>query len=38
VVIKLIEAITEEAPARCREKMAISTAGLAWAILLDKGG
>jgi hypothetical protein len=36
--MKLIEAITDEAPARWREKIAISTAGLAWAILLDKGG
>jgi hypothetical protein len=28
----------DEAPARCREKMAKSTEGPAWAIFLDRGG
>lgn len=38
VVIKLIDAATDEAPARWREKIAISTAGLACAIFLESGG
>ena len=38
VVIKLIEAKIEEAPARCREKIARSTDPPAWAILLERGG
>lgn len=38
VEIKLIAPRIEEAPARCREKMAISTEGPAWAKLPDKGG
>lgn len=36
--MKLIDAATEDAPARWREKIAMSTAGLAWAIFLERGG
>lgn len=38
VVIKLIDPRIEETPAKCKEKMARSTDGPAWAIFLDKGG
>lgn len=38
VVIKLIAPRIEEIPAKCREKIARSTEGPAWAIFLDKGG
>lgn len=38
VVIKLIEAIIEEAPAKCRENIARSTHPPAWATGPDKGG
>lgn len=38
VVIKLIEARMELAPARWREKITISTEGPEWARLLDRGG
>lgn len=38
VVMKLIEAIIEEAPARWREKIARSTHPPAWATGPDKGG
>nr|WP_262409805.1 hypothetical protein [Salmonella sp. S146_54837] len=38
VVINLIEARIEEAPARCRENIARSTEPPACAIFLDKGG
>lgn len=38
VVMKLIEPRIEEAPAKCREKMARSTDGPAWAMFLDRGG
>lgn len=38
VEIKLTEAIIDEAPARCREKIARSTEGPAWAIFLESGG
>lgn len=36
--MKLIDAATEDAPARWREKIAISTAGLACAMFPAKGG
>lgn len=38
VVIKLIAPRIEDAPAKCREKMARSTDGPAWAKLLARGG
>lgn len=38
VVIKLSAPRIEETPARCREKIARSTEGPAWARLSDKGG
>jgi len=38
VVIKLIEAIIEEAPAKCKEKIAKSTEPPACAVGPDKGG
>ena len=38
VVMKLIEPRIEEAPARCREKIARSTDGPAWAMFLESGG
>jgi predicted transcriptional regulator of viral defense system len=38
VAIKLIEPITEDIPARCRLKMAMSTEEPGWPIRLDKGG
>jgi len=38
VVIKLIAPKIDEIPARWREKMARSTEGPAWAILLERGG
>jgi len=38
VVIKFIEARIEEAPAKCKEKIARSTDPPAWAIFLDRGG
>lgn len=38
VVINFIEAKIEEAPARCREKIARSTLPPAWAMLLESGG
>lgn len=38
VLIKLIEPKMEEAPARWREKIAMSTEGPAWAMFLDRGG
>lgn len=38
VVVKLIAPIREETPARCRERIVKSTAGPAWATLLDRGG
>lgn len=38
VVIKLMAPRIEETPARCREKIAKSTDGPAWAIFLDRGG
>lgn len=38
VVIKLIEASMEDAPAKCKEKMAKSTDPPAWAIFLESGG
>lgn len=38
VVIKFIEAKMEEAPAKCKEKIARSTDPPACAILLDRGG
>jgi len=38
VVMKFMEAMIEEAPARCKEKMARSTHPPAWAAGPDKGG
>jgi len=38
VTTKLIEATIEDAPAKWREKIAISTAALLWATFLDRGG
>lgn len=38
VDIKLIAAMMEEAPARCKEKIARSTDGPLWAMLLERGG
>jgi len=38
VVIKLIDPRIEEIPAKCREKIAKSTAPPLWEILFDKGG
>jgi hypothetical protein len=38
VVINFIEAKIEEAPARCKEKIARSTDPPAWANPLDRGG
>jgi len=38
VVINLIEAIIEDAPARCKEKIAKSTQPPPWATGPDKGG
>jgi len=38
VVIKFNEARIDETPARCREKIARSTEGPAWARFLDRGG
>jgi hypothetical protein len=38
VVMKFTAPRIDEAPARCREKMARSTEGPAWAIFLDRGG
>jgi hypothetical protein len=38
VVIKFIEAIIEEAPAKCKEKIAKSTQPPPWAVAPDKGG
>jgi len=38
VVIKLIEAIIEDAPAKCKENIAKSTHPPAWATGPDKGG
>lgn len=38
VVINFIDASIDEAPARCREKIAKSTDPPAWAMFLDKGG
>ena len=38
VVIKLIDPKIDDTPARCREKIAISTDGPAWAIFLERGG
>lgn len=38
VVIKLIAPRIDEAPAKCREKMAKSTDGPAWARFLARGG
>jgi len=36
--MKLIELIIDEAPAKCKEKIAQSTAGPAWDTLDDSGG
>lgn len=38
VVMKLIEPRIEDVPARCREKIARSTEGPAWAVFLASGG
>ena len=38
VVMKFSAPRIEDTPAKCKEKMARSTDGPAWAILLDKGG
>ena len=38
VTTKLIDATIDEAPAKCREKMAMSTAGLAWPTRAERGG
>jgi hypothetical protein len=38
VVIKFSAPKMDEAPAKCREKIAISTEGPAWAIFLESGG
>jgi hypothetical protein len=38
VVMKFNAPIMDETPARCREKIARSTEGPAWAIFLDNGG
>lgn len=38
VVIKLMDAMIEEAPAKCREKIARSIDGPEWAVLFDSGG
>lgn len=38
VVIKLIDPRIDEAPAKCREKIAKSTDGPEWAKFLAKGG
>lgn len=38
VVMKLAEARIDETPARCREKIARSTAGPEWNMLLARGG
>lgn len=38
VTTKLIEAAIDEIPARCREKIAMSTAGPAWNPLAERGG
>lgn len=38
VDIKLIAPKIEEAPAKCNEKIVISTEAPEWAIFLDKGG
>lgn len=38
VVIKFKEAKIDDTPARCKEKMARSTEGPAWARFLDNGG
>lgn len=38
VVIKLIAPRIEEIPAKCKEKIARSTEGPAWARFLDRGG
>jgi len=38
VVIKLIAPKIDEAPARCKERMAKSTDGPLWAMFLAKGG
>lgn len=38
VVIKLIEARIDLAPARCKEKITMSTEGPEWARFLDRGG
>merc|ERR1711976_720002 len=38
VTTKLIEATIDDAPAKWREKIAISTAALLWATFLDRGG
>lgn len=38
VVMKFIEASIDEAPARCKEKIARSTDPPAWAMFLDRGG
>lgn len=38
VVINLIEASIEEAPAKCKENIARSTEPPAWAMFLDRGG
>jgi hypothetical protein len=38
VVMKLAEPMMEDAPAKCKEKMAKSTEAPAWAILAAKGG
>lgn len=38
VVMKLIDPRMDEAPARCREKIARSTDGPACAMFLDRGG
>jgi len=38
VVINLIDAIMEDAPAKCRENIARSTDPPAWAVGPDKGG
>lgn len=38
VVIKLTAPRIEETPAKCKEKIPISTEAPAWAILADRGG
>jgi len=38
VTTKLIDAAMEEIPARCSDKIAVSTAGLACAMLPERGG